>query len=52
MYAMGWIGIVYFVLSFMESLHNNDKRITKQTKSAAIICLGVALLLPVILNFA
>ena len=47
-----WLGVFsivfiilsfYFTLSFIENLHLNDKRITKQSKRAAIICLGLAL---------
>ena len=47
-----WISIVsvslilfcyYFTLTFIESLHNGEKRITKQSKIAAIICLALAL---------
>ncbi|GAA0440717.1 hypothetical protein GCM10008983_17190 [Lentibacillus halophilus] len=60
MSVMGWIAIIsvlltissfYFALSFIESLHKNDERITKQSKTAAIICLGIALILPVIFSF-
>lgn len=52
----GWIGIAsvllvifcfYFTLTFFENLHKGDERITKQSKLAAIICLGLALLIPV-----
>jgi len=59
MSTVGWIGIIssllilsslYFILSFIESLHKKDERITKQSKIAAILCLGIALLLPVIFS--
>ena len=40
----------YFTLSFIENLHKDDERITKQSKTAAIICLGSALLIPVLFN--
>lgn len=33
----------YFTLTFMESLKGEDKRIIKQSKRAAIICLTLAL---------
>ncbi|WP_200411908.1 hypothetical protein [Virgibacillus salexigens] len=55
----GWIEVIsvllitfslYFALSFIESLHKNDERVTKQSKFGAIICLGIALLLPVMFN--
>ncbi len=56
-----WLGIIsivfiilcfYFTLSFIENLHKDkdDERITKQSKTAAIICLGSALLIPVLFN--
>ncbi|GAB4073164.1 hypothetical protein GCM10028778_07550 [Barrientosiimonas marina] len=60
MSVVGWIAIIsvlltissfYFTLSFIESLHKKDERITKQSKAAAIICLGIALILPVIFIF-
>lgn len=35
-------------LNFIESLHNGDKRIVKQSKIAAIICLGLALIIPIV----
>lgn len=53
----GWLGLIsivfiilcfYFTLSFIENLHKDDERITKQSKRAAIICLGSALLIPVL----
>ena len=40
----------YFTLSFIENLHKDDERITRQSKTAAIICLGLALLIPVLFN--
>lgn len=33
----------YFTLTFFENLHKNDERITKQSKTAAIICVTIAL---------
>ena len=52
----GWLNILsivfiilcfYFTLSFIENLHKGDERITKQSKMAAIICLGLALLIKI-----
>ncbi|MFD2043016.1 hypothetical protein ACFSTA_01700 [Ornithinibacillus salinisoli] len=50
-----WVGSIsilliifcfYFTLTFIEKLHEGDTRITKQSKLAAIICLGLALFIP------
>ncbi|WP_226670308.1 hypothetical protein [Metabacillus litoralis] len=52
---LGWVGIISvllivvcfsYTLNFIENLHNGDKRIAKQSKIVAIICLGLALLIP------
>lgn len=52
-----WLGIIsfvfimfcfYFTLLFIENLHKGDERITKQSKLAAIICLGLAFFIPVL----
>jgi hypothetical protein len=60
METASWLGIIsivfiifcfYFTLSFIENLHKGDERITRQSKLAAIICLGFALLIPVLFNF-
>ncbi|MDE0584177.1 hypothetical protein ON064_14190 [Planococcus sp. A6] len=58
MFGMGsWVGIVsallfvasfYFTLTFFEQLKLEDGRVSKQAKIAAVICLAVALLLPVV----
>ena len=42
-----WVLCFYSTLSFFQNLHNDDERLTKQFKLAAVICLAVALLLPV-----
>lgn len=50
-----WVGIasivfhiltLYFVLSFIDSRHKDDERVAKQSKTAAIVCLIIALLFP------
>ncbi|MCM3454783.1 hypothetical protein M3685_12710 [Heyndrickxia oleronia] len=41
----------YFTLTFFENLHKGDERITKQSKLAAIICLALALIVPIVYNF-
>ncbi|WP_299094240.1 hypothetical protein [uncultured Metabacillus sp.] len=52
-----WVGIIslllivfcfYFTLTFFENLYKNDERITKQSKLAAVICLGLALFIPIL----
>lgn len=57
MSTVGWIGIItalflvgclYFILTFIESLHYSDKRVSKQSKFSAILCLAIAVLLPAI----
>ena len=42
-----WIASFYFTLTFIESLRNSDGRIIKQSKLAAVVCLALALLLPI-----
>jgi len=37
---------LYFIPIFIESLHEKDKRVRKQSKAASVICLRIALLLP------
>lgn len=53
----GWIGIVsvlllticfYFTLTFIEELQKGDERIIRQSKIAAIISLGLALIIPIV----
>lgn len=50
-----WIGILssiliilcfYFTLSFIENLRTGDERVIKQSKISAVVCLTLALLLP------
>jgi len=52
---LGWTGIVSvfliilcfsYSLTFIENLHNGDKRNARQSKVVAIICLSLALLIP------
>lgn len=59
--TVGWAQVIsvlliifsfYFTLTFFENLHKGDKRITKQSKLAAIVCFGLALLIPVLYSFA
>ncbi|MDN4607201.1 hypothetical protein [Sporosarcina highlanderae] len=58
----GWFGIIFisallifisffFTLSFFENLHKGDERITKQSKLAALICLGIAFVIPFLYVF-
>ncbi|PZX07404.1 hypothetical protein C7437_101517 [Psychrobacillus insolitus] len=58
--TVGWAGIIsilliifsfYFTLTFFENLHKGNERITKQSKLTAIVCLGLALLIPVLYSF-
>ena len=53
--AANWIDILsrifiilclYCVLTFFQHLKNNDERLIKQSKLAAVFCLAVALLVP------
>ncbi|MFJ7934561.1 hypothetical protein [Sporosarcina sp. NPDC096371] len=53
----GWVGIISvlfiifcfsYTLSFIENVHKEDERITRQSKLAAIICLSIALLTPIL----
>lgn len=54
-----WIGVIsvllltfcfYFTLTFIEELKKGDERIIKQSKISAIICLGLALIIPIVYN--
>ncbi|KOO46116.1 hypothetical protein [Priestia koreensis] len=36
----------YFTLSFLQALKEEDVRVTKQLKLAAVTCIGAALLAP------
>ncbi|MEN2768638.1 hypothetical protein [Ornithinibacillus xuwenensis] len=38
----------YYTLTFIENLHNEDKRVTKQAKYAAIVCLILAFIFLVV----
>lgn len=42
---------LYFTLSFIEGLKKSEERVTKQSKAAAIICLGLALFIPILASF-
>lgn len=57
---MGWLGLIspvmlvaclYFVLMYFQHLKNEEERLIKQTRLAAIICLAIALLVPAIYSF-
>lgn len=37
----------YLTLTFIESLHDGDRRAAEQSKSAAVICFASAFVLPV-----
>lgn len=55
--AASWMGIVsallfaasfYFALTFFEELKRDERRLQKQAKIAAVLCLAGALLLPAV----
>lgn len=57
--AGNWLGILsalliilcfYFSLTFFQSLQSEDKRIIRQYKLAAVICLALGLLIPAFYN--
>ncbi|KOS69340.1 hypothetical protein AEA09_12730 [Lysinibacillus contaminans] len=57
--AANWVSILsiifillclYSVLTFFQHLKNNDERLIKQSKLAAVFCLAVALLVPAFYN--
>lgn len=57
--AANWVGMLrivfivlclYAVLTFFQHLKNDDERLIKQSKLAAVFCLAVALLLPAFIN--
>ena len=39
---------LYFILSYMKYLKIDDERLEKQTKYAAISCLGIAFAIPIL----
>lgn len=41
----------YFTLTFIENLGKGDERTIKQSKIAAVICLGLALIIPIFNSF-
>lgn len=41
---------LYCVLTFFQHLKNNDEKLIKQSKLAAVFCLAVALLVPIFIN--
>lgn len=58
--AGNWIGMLstiliitcfYFTLTFFQHLRLKDERVVKQSKLAAVICLALGLLLPVLYGF-
>lgn len=57
--SAGWIGIVsnvfivlcfYFTLTFLQYLKVDDKSQTAQAKKGAVLCLAIALLVPLLYN--
>lgn len=44
--ALFLIASLYFILTFIESLHLKDQRVIKQSKFSAIFCFAIAVLLP------
>lgn len=57
--AANWSGILstifsilclYCILTFFQHLKNNDEKLIKQSKLAAVFCLAVALLVPFFYN--
>ncbi|TYR72515.1 hypothetical protein FZC79_22505 [Rossellomorea vietnamensis] len=54
-----WLGVLstifivfclYFTLTFLQNLKTGDKRIIKQSKIAAVVCLALGLLIPAFYN--
>ncbi|WP_426909891.1 hypothetical protein [Rossellomorea aquimaris] len=52
--TLSWVGFIsisliilcfFFTLNFIENLHEGDKRVAVQSKIAAIVCLGLSLLI-------
>ncbi|AIF45332.1 hypothetical protein [Virgibacillus sp. SK37] len=40
----------YFTLTFFENVSKGDERVNKQLKAAAVICFGIAFLLPLLFS--
>lgn len=40
------VACLYFTLTFFQYLKEGDERLIKQSKTAAVVCLGAALLSP------
>ncbi|WP_400195323.1 hypothetical protein [Lysinibacillus telephonicus] len=40
------VSCLYFTLTFFQYLKEGDERLIKQSKAAAVVCLGLALLIP------
>ncbi len=58
--AIGWLGVLktvflilcfYCTLCYFQYLKEGDERKIKQSRLAAVTCLAIALLVPVIYNF-
>ncbi len=54
--TLGWVSMIsilllilcfIFTLNFIENLQEGDKRIAKQSKIVAIICLALSLFIPI-----
>ncbi|MFD1032646.1 hypothetical protein [Metaplanococcus flavidus] len=41
---------IYFTFTFFEHLKSGDDRLRKQSKTAALICIAIALLIPAFYN--
>lgn len=49
--VVSFILTFYFTLTFFESLSKSQDRIVRQSKMAAIICFGIAIVLTTIIGF-
>lgn len=58
--AGNWAGLIcailvifcfYFTLTFFEYLRKGDERLIKQSKISAVICLALAVAIPLFFNF-
>ena len=48
--AVLWILCFYFTLSFFENLKKGNERLIRQSKFAAVVCMALAILAPVVLS--
>ena len=44
------IASIYFTFTFFEHLKSGDDRLRKQSKTAALICIAIALMIPAFYN--